>query len=202
MLPTISIFSSGDPFPQEVRVRIRRRGPEEVGEGVRDKAVDLLGHRSIKRPQACFKMRNLHAELDGCERDCRRGIDVATTTARSGRTAVHQDLLIGDHHVSGLLRMGAAPHGQMDGRIGQLQVPEERIRHIEVVVLAGMDNNRLCPGLAFQPVVERGYLHEVGPGHGDQMDYHSCAKGVLPMEKTLKPISRGACGRVCSCRRK
>jgi hypothetical protein len=43
-------------------------------------------------------------------------------------------------------------------------VLEKYIRHVEVIVLAGMDYSGLCPCFFFQSVVERGDFHEIRAG--------------------------------------
>ena len=68
--------------------------------------------------------------------------------------------------------MAAAADSQMDMGIGQFQVLEKGVRHVDVVMLTGVDDYRIGPGLLFQGMVERGDLHEVGPGRGDQMNFH------------------------------
>src|SRR3546814_5720688 len=52
----------------------------------------------------------------------------------------------------------------------QAEVGKEAVRHVDVIVLSGMDQCRHAPVLPLQHVVERRNLHEVGPGRGDKVN--------------------------------
>ena len=64
-----------------------------------------------------------------------------TTTIQSGRSC-ETDLFVRDHHAAGLLGVAAAADFEMMVRLRQAQVAEERVRHVGVVVLSGMDDAR------------------------------------------------------------
>ena len=156
----------GDPFPQQVLVPVRRRRPEDVGDRVGDDAVDLLGHGAVERAQPRLQVRRLHPQLHRRERAGDRRVHVPHHHDQI-RPMLHQELLVGDHHLPGLLGVRAAAHPQVEMRLGQHEVPEEGVRHVEVVVLAGVHDDRLGPVRLLERVVERRDLHEVRPGGGD-----------------------------------
>ena len=102
----------------------------------------------------------------------RSGIHITDNHHQVG-PAFHKHLFIGDHDIAGLFGMGAAADTQVDIRAGQAQVVEKRARHVGIVMLPGMDDNRLHPGFFFQRMVKRGDFHEIGSGGTDEMDKHS-----------------------------
>src|SRR3546814_13568948 len=66
--------------------------------------------------------------------------------------------------------MRAAADAEMMVRRRQAEVGKEAVRHVDVIVLSGMDQCRHAPVLPLQHVVERRNLHEVGPGRGDKVN--------------------------------
>ena len=56
-------------------------------------------------------------------------------------------------------------------RFRQHQVLEEGIRHVDVVMLAGVNDLRRGPIPLFEGVIKRGDLHEVGTRGSDEMDF-------------------------------
>ena len=66
------------------------------------------------------------------------------------------------------------------------QVLEECIGHIDVVMLAGVNNLRHGPGPFFQGMVKRGDLHEIRPCGSNEMDgflFHGCWYSVSAFVK-------------------
>ena len=80
------------------------------------------------------------------------------------------DRAIGDHHLAGLLGMAARADAEVEIGLGQAEIGEEIGRHVGVVMLAGMDEDRRMVAARLQRVPERGHLHEIGPRRGDQMN--------------------------------
>ena len=68
--------------------------------------------------------------------------------------------------------MRAVAHIEVDVGRGQAEVHEEGVGHVEIVVLAGVNDDGVGPGLLFERVVQRRDLHEVGPGRANEMDEH------------------------------
>jgi hypothetical protein len=97
------------------------------------------------------------------------GVDVTDHDQPVGPVR-HRDLFIGDHHAAGLLGMTAGADAEMVIGLRQRQVREDRVRHVGIVMLAGVDQHRLEIGRSGQRVPERRHLHEIGPGRCDEMD--------------------------------
>jgi hypothetical protein len=53
----------------------------------------------------------------------------------------------------------------------QRQIGEKRIRHVDVIVLAGVNDYRIGPWLIFQSMVKRSDLHEIWPCSGNEMNF-------------------------------
>ena len=66
--------------------------------------------------------------------------------------------------------MAAAAYSKMNLRRGQLEIVEERIRHVVVVMLPRVDNARLAPGLPRELMIKRRDLHEVWARGCDEMN--------------------------------
>jgi len=81
-----------------------------------------------------------------------------------------RDLVIGDHHLAGLPGMAAGADAEVEIGIGQPQIAQEIVRHVGVVMLAGMDEDRREIAARLKRVPERRHLHEIGARRGDQMD--------------------------------
>ena len=54
-------------------------------------------------------------------------------------------LLIGDHDSGGLFGVATATDAEVIVRLRKAQVREKRVRHVRVVVLAGVNQQRLAP---------------------------------------------------------
>ena len=65
--------------------------------------------------------------------------------AKNLREMCIRDSLIGDHGPAGLLGVRAAAHFQMVSRFGKAQIAKERVRHVRVIVLAGVHDLRAAP---------------------------------------------------------
>jgi hypothetical protein len=75
------------------------------------------------------------------------GIDVADHDQPIGAVGV-RDLLIGDHDAAGLLGMAAGTDAEMVIGLRQPQIREDRVRHVGIIMLAGMDQHRIEAGAA------------------------------------------------------
>ena len=130
ILPTRSIRSS-DALPPEILVGIRRRRPQQVGEHVGHQPVKFLRHRAVEarallRGALCVS--SCAYERDRCRRPRRR-----PRPWRAARRAARAQ-----HHAGGLVGMAAASDAEMIRR-RQAEITKESIRHVGVVMLAGMD---------------------------------------------------------------
>src|SRR5438477_3831307 len=87
------------------------------------------------------------------------GIDVAVHNYRS-RLMLQYVLFEPLHDDCSLLRMGSGANRQVFGWIANSQLLEKNIRHVEVVVLAGMHKD--LPGAARgKCAIDRRQLHEI-----------------------------------------
>ena len=110
-------------------------------------------------------MRDRHAQLSGRQGGAEGGVHVTVDDQQRGAAGDELALDAGDHG-GGLLAVGAGPDAEVDVGVGQAQVGEEHVRHPRVVVLAGVDEHLLVPGLG-QSADHRGGFHEVRPGTKD-----------------------------------
>ena len=147
---------------------------EQVRQPVGDDAVDLLRHRPVAAPEARLDVRDLEAELGGDERGCDRGVDVAVDEHHGGRGA-EAHLLKALHDQRGLRRMRARADLEVVIGTGDAELPEEAVRHLRVVVLAGVDDDVADSGPARGGPRERGQFHEVGARAHDGEKDQGCA---------------------------
>ncbi len=114
-------------------------------------------------------MTNRQQQLLGGNRAGERRIDVAGDNDPIGRL-VDAQRLIGDHHGRGLLRVAAAAGAEIVVRLRQGKIAKEGVRHVRVVVLTGVNENRPAPALLAQRMPQRRHFHEIGPRCDDEMD--------------------------------
>ena len=97
------------------------------------------------------------------------------------RAVLQTDLLIGDHDITGLLCVRSAADSQMDIRLRDTEVFENRIGHVAVVMLTGVYKDWLCPIRSCKQVIERCDFHEVRSGCSNQVNsyrLHRCSVAV------------------------
>ena len=63
-------------------------------------------------------------------------------------------------------------HLEMEVGLGNLEVAEELRRHVVVVVLPGVDQSQLDVWDVPGGMDDRGDFHEIGPGTGDNLNFH------------------------------
>jgi len=98
-----------------------------------------------------------------------------------------QQLFVGHHHPAGLLGMRVAADSEMMVWLGEHKVLEERIRHIDIVVLTGVNDPRHGPLQFLEGMVKRGNLHEIGHSGGDEMDGFSFHGHWLSVSVCVSP---------------
>ena len=114
-------------------------------------------------------MADPEAGLDGGDGACHGRIDVAYHNRQVG-PVFQGDLLKFHHNPARLLRVGAAADAQVHVGHRELQVLEEKIGHIHVVVLARVNDPRICPWLIDKYMIKRGDLHKIGSRACDKID--------------------------------
>ena len=141
MLPTRLIRLCGNALGEEVAVGVGRGRPQDVAQDVGGEPVQLLRHGPVARAQARLEMDGRDAELGPDQSAGDRRIDVADHD-QPVRPVRLGDLAIGDHHLAGLLGMAARADAEVEIGLGQAEIGEEIGRHVGVVMLAGMDEQR------------------------------------------------------------
>lgn len=149
----------------QVADRVGARREEQVRELVGDEAVDLLGHRHVEGAQAGLDVGEGDAELARHEGSGHGGVDVAVDDDEVG-AALGEELLEGDHHLGRLGAVRAGTDTEIDVGLGDAQLAEEDVRHLVVVVLAGV-HEQLLDVVSGQGLEDRGGLGEVGTRTGD-----------------------------------
>jgi len=102
------------------------------------------------------------------------------------RSPLQKKLFVGHHDPARLFGVGAVSHAEIEIRCGQAEVHKKGIGHVEIVVLARVDDHGTRPGLFSKGMVERGDLHEVGPRRTDEMNQHVLAFTVLFAGSTIR----------------
>jgi hypothetical protein len=66
--------------------------------------------------------------------------------------------------------MAAATHAKVMIRLRQCKLLKKNVRHVDIVMLPGVDNLGFSPVRCLEGVIERGDLHEIGSGRGNEMN--------------------------------
>ena len=68
--------------------------------------------------------------------------------------------------------MRPAADAEMDVRFRQAEVGKDHVGHFRVVVLPSVHDDRFCPRLFRERVIQRSDLHEIWTGAADEMHDH------------------------------
>ena len=143
---------------------------EQVGDGVGGQPVDLFGHAAVAAAQAGLDVDEHALQLLGSDGGGQRGVDIAHHQHAVGRV-LGEFAFHGHHDPGGDFGVGAAAGFETGVGFGDAQFLEEDAVHARVAVLAGVDQSVAhLPGPLSECTDERGDLHEVGPGAGNQGD--------------------------------
>ena len=159
-----------DTLRDQVPVRVRAGGEQQIGERVRDDPVDLLRHRAIARAQSRLDVRHpdRRRRLRRHDRARQRRVHVPHHDHPVG-PVVRENLLERLHDARRLDGVGRRADTQMDVRRRDLQVLEEDVGHQVVVVLPRVQQPRVEQvGPRPELAQERRDLHEVRAGAGDE----------------------------------
>ena len=121
------------------------------------------------------------ADVEFCrhQRASHRGIYVAYNDNPVGALP-EAEFFVFQHDVGRLLGVTAASDSEVRVRRRQGKLGKEDIRHVGVIMLAGMNQERMRPLGFLQCVPKRGDFHEIGPRRRDEMDIHSLLFGSNP----------------------
>src|SRR6266436_3056935 len=126
-------------------------GEEIVGNGICHNTIDLFRHSPVEAPQSRFNMRKLGNKvvctfispapcLFGDQRTRRRGIHIPYYK-HEVRLLIQNHTFKPLHNPSSLSGMRSRANSQAEVRLRKLQIIKKRIRHVAVVMLAGMDED-------------------------------------------------------------
>ena len=142
-------------FPDQVVVR-RRLGREAVvGDGVREDTVDLLRHRAVEASEAGLDVRQSETQLDRRDGGRQGRVDVAHDDDEIGALP-RQDRDEAEHELCGL-RRARIRDAEIDVWYRDLEVAEERARHVRVEVLTRVH----------EPILELRMLADLGEDRRD-----------------------------------
>ncbi len=158
------VDASGDPLAGQMLDGHLAGGEEQRREAVGQDPVDLLGHRR-EAAQSGLDVGHGEVQLGGCQGGGQGGVGVPEDHDQVGGLG-HQDLFDLLQHPAGHGPVAGAAHAQVVVRGRQLQLLEEDLRHVLVVVLAGVDH--AGPAEARQEAGQRGQLYELGSGSDHQ----------------------------------
>ena len=135
---------------------------EQIRDLVGQHPVDLLRHRAVETSQPRLHVRHRHALLHRDQRAGERRIDVADDEDAGGMVRV-EHRLEAPHHFGRLHRMRSGTDLQVDVRWRQTEAREQLIVHVDIVVLARMDEHRRQHRIVHGERAQNGrHLHEVG----------------------------------------
>jgi hypothetical protein len=154
MLPTRLMRSAGMPSA--------RRFSSASGEGVQR-------HIAVPAAKPRFEVDDRETQLGRNHCAGGGGIDVADHD-QPVRAVGHRHFLIRNHHAAGLLGMASGADAEMMVGLGELEIGKDRVRHVGIVMLAGVDQHRLEIRRGLERMPERRHLHEIGSRGGDQVD--------------------------------
>jgi len=170
-IPDLENPVTRDALAGEVLPRLGAVREAPVGEAIDDDAVDLLGHSPVEASKSGLDVGDGDAEL--CRGQCRRerGVHIAGDDHDVGRFIEHHafETLERTRRLSPM-RIGAHPEQVI--RRWYSQLGEKHLRHLTVVVLAGVhDDVASCGKLCAQLLEDRRHLDEVGPRTKDVRDH-------------------------------
>ena len=159
-----------DPLPGQVRGRVCGGAEEQVADVVGEDAVHLFGHAPVVRAQTRLDVRDRDVHLRGDQRtgEGRVGVSVDEHPRRAD---LARNSLEAGHHGAGLRAMRARTDSQVDVRLGYAELTEEDLRHVVVVVLAGVDEHLLVAPP--DGAADRSRLDELRTCADDGYDLHA-----------------------------
>ena len=161
----------GDPFIAQIRHARGLRAEEQVADRVSQHPVDLLGHLAIEAPKAGFYVHEPHTELHRHEPARDGTVHVADHENRV-RLLLEYYWLERGHDLRRLHRVRGAPDAEVEVRLRDSELVKEEVAHIRVVVLAGVNEQRLGAIETSIGLDQRRDLHQVGPRAHNVQDLH------------------------------
>ena len=169
--------------------RAGRGGEQVVGEVIGQDAIDLLGHPAVVGAQPGLDVPDRHAELVGGERGGEHRVGIALDQHDVG-ALVDQDRLHAAHDRGHLVGRGSGAHLEVAVGLGQVELLEEHLVHLERVVLAGVEQ-QVRRAAADARAYHRSHLDDLGPRADDDGDLHAAdppRAGGAPGRDPLKRV--------------
>ena len=182
----------------EVLVGIGRWRQQQVGNGVGGQAVYLLRHRAVKAAETRLDVGDADPQFGADQRARHGGVDVPHDDHPVG-FLLQAGLLKPDHDIGRLARVRTRADPEVDVRRRDPQFLEKNVRHQRVIVLPGVHETefhrrrgrRLALVEGRDRLDERGHLHEIGPGAGDDQQLRSFGHDFCPRtDDWLRPGTR------------
>ena len=153
-----------DPFALQILYGGSSRREEQVGNVIREYAVDFFRHDPIEGPQPSLDVSSWNVQLDRGECTGQRRVGVSVNHDLLGFDR-HENRVERLDHSAGLLSVRSGSNSKVVIRIGNLEFREKHRRHIRIVVLTRMDDD--LSGSARQGPMNGRELHEVGARSDD-----------------------------------
>ena len=162
--------SGSQPLVSQVTHGHLGRSQAQVSGVVGEDPVVLLGHAAVEGTQTGLEMGHWQMHLHRREGagDGRVGVAVDEHPV-GGHLLKHRIELF--KHATGHEAVGAATDTQVQIRIRDAELDEEGVGHVDVVVLAGVDD-LVIDSLGREGLGHRGQLHELGTSPDDAHDAH------------------------------
>jgi len=138
---------AGTAFFEEMLDGVFFSDEEKVSEGVGEDAVNFFGHGTIEAAKAGFDVGYGNAKFHRSQRNGNGGIDVANHEYKV-RLMFYQDGLNALENLGGLNGVSAGADFKIEVWRGNTHLAEENIGKGRVVVLAGVNEDRLDFGVA------------------------------------------------------
>ena len=162
--------TGGQPLIGQMSHGYLGRGQAQVCGVVGENSVVLLGHATVEGTQPGFQMGHRQVHLHRREGAGNGRIGVAVNEHPVWvHVLKHRIKLL--EHPAGHDAVGAASYTKMQVRVRDPELDEEGIRHVDVVMLPGMDDLVVDP-LGRESLSHRGQFHELGTSPDDTHDAH------------------------------
>jgi hypothetical protein len=176
-----------DALAGQVVRRVRARREEQVRKHIGDEAVHFLGHGAVAGAEASLDVSERNEPFCRHERGRHRRVDVTDHEDEVGALLFDHAVEL-DHHPGGLFAVACRPDAERDIGARHAELLEEDLRHGLVVVLLGVNEERLQAGRLPEGLDDRGHLHEVRPGPDDAGDLHaSITRGSARSTRATRP---------------
>ena len=136
-----------DAFTSEVLASALFGGEEDIRDGVRDEPIDLFRHGAVTGAEAGLDVGDGNVELGGRQRRRQRGVHIPHHERQVCLQCL-EDGFEASHDFGRLDRVRPGPDTEVEVRRRDFELLEELRRHLIVIVLAGVHEDRSDPRIA------------------------------------------------------